>query len=249
MKKFYHLFLSLLSLKVFALFPTSQIQEFQGSFNGTSGQARATRFIYDTYDFGTQPRFSVFKQASNLVFRANGEEFVWQSAPEAINELTNLSWSGMNLYTSNNNSTLNFNVSSFNGSSQKSQIRVSNLKIDCDYKGSRTDLLEKLLDSCFNKRGKVFIGNASFNATQTQSLNSLNIFTRNQSLSFSLRESGVWIRGQGAVNYQPSTNQIVIRVDRVTAAGINAYNRFFNEIQSLEGEKVQISRPYIRISL
>lgn len=234
-------------LTMAAPFPLASVTDFTGEYNTPSGSASASTFVYADYDFGENPEFSVEKQAGALFLKAADEEFQIDNLPSMFEDLNVASWSGVSL--TSDGEKVGFVLKKLQGDAEASKLYLSNFKVNCDNSGSDGELMEQLLDSCLNNKGKVRIGllkSTDKEKNKTTSISSLYLSVDGDKLYFSMKQ-GVTVKGYGRVFYEG--DKIRIKVNKVKAGFLNVTNKFWGEIKKAESESIILNRPWIEILL
>lgn len=244
MKKILTLALCIVSTSVLAQIPLVDIDGFTGRYKSELGQASAKVFKYVDQDFGANAQFTMFKQAGVFFLKTPNEEIQLDALPESINELKEISFSGISVKTAETK--VDVRLGKLEGKTADKAMAVSDLKLSCSGVESSAELKEYVLDTCFNKLGNVSLANLSADGT---SVKNLKFLTNRGKLSFSAKVKGVTAKGSGTTEYRASENKIVIRIDKVKAGFLKVTKKFFKSLSKLESEKVIVKRPFIEILL
>lgn len=230
-------------------FPTADIQEFKGSYQGEEGTATAKVFMVPEVNFGNgEVNFEVFKQASSYVLKANGQEFVWENPPMELDQVNNLNWNGVNLKSTEEE--FQIAVAELSGSGEKDAIDVEGMKASCLFEDSQAqEQAEQLLHSCLNNQGNFAARKMAQN--KYKSLNAItNINFRNKKNRFTFNlTSGVSMYGNGMIWYLPEEKMVKIRIDSAKWKYFSVKARLFKELEAMESDTVKVNNPWIEIQL
>lgn len=224
--------------------PSIKIKNFTGSYAAPEGRATADFFQYEETQFDSSSEFSMFKQAGVFFLKTPDTEIALDKMPDQINELRDLSFSGINIETSHEK--IQVDIPRLEGTTEDKKIELENFSLSCSGDFSNTEAKEAVLDICFNKNGSIDLDHLN---TGKDQMRYLSVDVVNNRLNFSARVSGVTARGWGSSEYNASENKIVLRVDRVKVGFLTVTGKFFGELAQQENERVIVKRPYIEILL
>lgn len=225
--------------------PIITINNFAGSYADSNGEATAEVFKYDEIEFAENSKFLMYKQAGVFFLKTPDAEVQLDEIPDQINDLKDLTFSGINIET--NQSKISVEIPDLSGTSaDEKKVELSNFSLQCEGDLSGSDNKEAILDTCFNKKGTVSMDRF---ITDKDQMRNLALTIVNNRLSFSAKVGGVTARGWGASEYIASENKVVIRVDKVKVKFLTVTGRFFGELAQQESENIIVKRPYIEILL
>ena len=233
----------------FAIFPDVSIKDFQGNYKDDLGTATASDFKVPEANFGQgEVEFEVYKQASNYVLTANGQEFVWENPPLELDQLKTLIWKDVDVDSNPKRFTVGVGI--LNGTGDNDSVDIEGLQASCDFAPSTVQSdVNDLLHSCLNNKSTLSLRKMAQNKVKAMnSLNNINFNMRKNSFTFSLT-SGLRINGNGKIWYLADENLVKIRVDRAKWKFMNVKNRLFNELKAMESDTVKVQNPWIIINV
>lgn len=224
--------------------PTISIKNFTGSYADPEGSATADYFLYEETEFKTNSEFLMFKQAGVFFLKTPDDEIELDKMPEQINELRDLSFSGINIET--NSKLISVSIPKLRGTTVDKKVELENFSLTCSGDFSDSEAKEAVLDICFNKKGSVDLD--KFDSGKDQ-MRYLSVDVVNNKLNFRAKVSGVTAKGWGTSQYIASENKIVLKINKVKVGILNVTGKFFGELSKQENESVIVNRPYIEILL
>lgn len=245
MKKMILITLCLVTHLAYSQLPNITINNFSGNYANSTGEATSEVFKYADIEFEKDSTFTMYKQAGVFFLKTPDEEVQLDDIPDQINDLKDVSFSGVNIETTQ--SKISVNIPSLSGSSaDEKKVDLSNFILNCEGDLSGVDTKEAVLDTCFNKKGSVTLDKFVSNKDK---MKNLSVSVLNNRLSFRAKVSGVTARGWGTSEYIASENKVLIKVDKVKVKFLNVTGKFFKELAKQDSENIVVNRPYIEIFL
>ncbi len=252
-------------------FPEVIISNFEGSYQGVSGEAFAERFsIAEEFDW-RQVSFQVFKESTQMRFQGPEGEFVWEDVPTFLLELQKITWSGAQANSGASPNKVSLSLASFQGHHPQHTLKLTRFDLDCE--DAQKSLIHSALESCIHR------GRLSWKNLETSSQSSLKLFNdvlyplsgsvqasqvKLEDLSLNIDQGRfnlavkadldirLSLRANGRVSFvpgsSPQSGELTLRLDKVKAGFLNITGRVFSEIEKINHPQLRVARPYIYVT-
>lgn len=220
--------------------------------------------------------FYVFKEGDDFIFTSDEveEDIVWENVPSFLSSLRNFQMEETHLVSEPRSIT--GKITYLNGYNDESTLEIDNAYLKCTSQGDYDDLETQYLKACTTNAKLVWklIRTETTAAEKEMAFKVLqfgNVFRSNKSRNDSLAikdlvfdiQNGA-LKGQvkidldgsfkkltidGNTNYDVNNEKLYLKVNRVKFGIFNVTNMLFNELNKLDQEGVEVSKPYIILDL
>lgn len=245
-----------------AQFENILISNASGSYQDPSGSVTVGKVNTNSLDLSNLT-IKIEKEESQFRLSYDGEEMVLEDLPDIIVNASKATMTGFNFKGGGNQAKLA--LTNFEAISDLSELQITGVWASCDKLSQYTGEYEKYLDAC-TTNSTVTLENLTFSSEESVSqmmgvlgvksskdeptvIENLDLEVDDNDFTASLRV-GVSVTANGKVNYKKvdGKNMVEFKVDRVRSGFFNVTNTFFNTLEDISVEGIEIDKPYIRIS-
>jgi hypothetical protein len=261
-----------MALSLATEFPEVQIANFQGHYQGGTGQVSADRFHLPSESDWRQVNFLVFKESTQMRFQGPFGDVVWEDVPRFLLDLNEVSWLGAYANTMTTPNRVRLGFTSFEGRHPQQILSIRQFELSCE--ASQKSLFHSAMESCIErgrlswdhletssqsslKHLKKFLIPLGFQMQQSQvQLEDLNLTIDQGRLNLSVKadlDIRLSLKAEGRVSFSPgataNSGELTLKLDKVKAGFLNVTGRVFSELEKLNHPQLKVARPFIYLTI
>jgi hypothetical protein len=248
--------------------PTVSIKNFNFTYQNPHGEGSATSFSRSNFkaDQGvTVAVDKIDKDFKLIVSGSENQEFEFKNAPSFMTEAESIAVSGFNLEVEDK---LTLNLLSGRFNSEKDELNLDNLSLDCSRDVNQKELTDQFISGCIQKmnlktakfsqsgeEGPVSVLKTVVeNSLDDQPLlgnigvSSLDLKTNagkyDLSVEVKAQISGK-VKSKGNMSYDPDSGKLTIKISEVKFGFLNITSKVFDELKKQQSETLKVNEPYV----
>jgi hypothetical protein len=223
------------------------VRNFSGSIVGDTGLGQADYYVYPTkFESPSLTQFE-FEKSGDYFTAISGADTFSFDLPSIFGEVSELYFKNLSMKESQGSFSLNLNsLSVIDYVEKKSSLSKLNFKCN-GVSNLSVEMTKKLLTAC--PLSSTLSVDQVDGETELKEV-ALSLTKNKLNLSAKLKQ-GFWVtaKGDGEVHYVEADGVLRVKINKVTAAGMNVTDTVFDELRKINDPSVVVVQPFVYITV